>query len=75
MAAKNYYCNVKQGFEFRQDVQDPVGIVTALKIGQKDLKADFSEIISAEDGKKKVKAAKRTRLRSTSMSARPTRWS
>lgn len=56
MAAKSYYCNVKQGFEFRQDVQDHVGIVTALKIGAKDLKADFSEIISPEDGKKKVKA-------------------
>ena len=56
MAAKSYYCNLKQGFEFRQDVQDYVGIVTAIKIGQKELKADFSEIISPEDGKKKVKA-------------------
>jgi hypothetical protein len=45
MAAKNYYFDVKQDFQYRQDVLDHAGILTALKIGAKELTADFSGII------------------------------
>lgn len=55
MAEKSYSCDVKQGFEFTQDVQTPVGFIMSAKIGDKDLKADFTDVISPEDGKKTIK--------------------
>ncbi len=42
MAELNFVCSVSQGFNFQKDEQDLVGHLTELKIGGKDLKADFN---------------------------------
>jgi hypothetical protein len=33
-------CDVKQGYDFKKDIQTPVGYITSLKIGDATLKAD-----------------------------------
>ena len=42
MAELNFVCSVSQGFNFQKDEQDLVGHITSLKIGGKELKADFN---------------------------------
>ena len=37
MAALSYECSVEQGFNFVKDVQDLVGHITAMKIGDTPL--------------------------------------
>ncbi|HCY83539.1 MAG TPA: hypothetical protein DHV36_00220 [Desulfobacteraceae bacterium] len=41
MAALSYDCSVEQGFNFVKDVQDIVGHITSLKIGDTELSADI----------------------------------
>lgn len=41
MAELSYDCSVEQGFNFVKDVQDLVGHITALKIGDTELSADI----------------------------------
>ena len=41
MAELTYDCSVEQGFNFVKDVQDLVGHITALKIGDTELSADI----------------------------------
>ncbi len=41
MAKLTYDCSVEQGFNFVKDVQDLVGHITALKIGDTELSADI----------------------------------
>ncbi len=42
MAVIQKQLNVKQGYNFKKDVQDSVGFITSLKIGDKEFKADQS---------------------------------
>ena len=56
MASHIISCSVSQGFNFAKDAQDAVGHITALKIGDKKLAADFA-VTNPEDlsgDKKKV---------------------
>jgi hypothetical protein len=40
MALFQKYCDVEQGYDFKKDVQTPIGYITSLKIGDTTLKAD-----------------------------------
>ncbi len=42
MADYEVECSLEQGHKFQQDVHEPVGFVTKIKIGDKDLTADIS---------------------------------
>ena len=54
MAESSYDCNVSQGFNFQKDVQDIVGHITSLKIGDTELKSDFS-LTNPEDISQTIK--------------------
>ena len=40
MATIQKNLNVRQGYNFKKDIQSTVGFITALKIGDKEVKAD-----------------------------------
>ncbi|MCG8635480.1 MAG: hypothetical protein MI863_16725 [Desulfobacterales bacterium] len=41
MADLNFDCNIEQGFNFKKDIQEVVGHITELKIGDTELNADI----------------------------------
>jgi hypothetical protein len=52
----NFDGSMYQGFNFKKEVQDPVGYLINLKIGTQDLAQSFTELVDPEDFSKKVKA-------------------
>lgn len=38
----SYHCSVYQGFNFKKDIQDHVGHITSLKIGDEEISADLN---------------------------------
>ena len=55
MAESSYNCDVAQGFNFQRDAQDTVGHINSLKIGDTELKSDFT-LTDPEDVSKTIKA-------------------
>lgn len=55
MAEISKQCSVFNGFNFRKDLQETIGHVTKLKIGDKELKADFTEGIKDPETESDVK--------------------
>ena len=55
MAESSYSCDVSQGFNFQRDAQDTIGFIKVLKIGDTELKADFT-LTNPEDVAATIKA-------------------
>lgn len=56
MAEVQKSCSVFNAFNFKKELQDRVGHITQLKIGDKKLKADFTKGIKDPEGDKEVDA-------------------
>ncbi|NLE87861.1 MAG: hypothetical protein GX607_15850 [Myxococcales bacterium] len=56
MAEFNKHCDIYQGYNYKKDRQTPVGFITSLKIGDKDLAADqtVKDPLNPEDDLKVV---------------------
>ena len=54
MAESSYTTSVRQGFNFEKDSQELVGHINSLKIGDKEMKSDFT-VTDPEDVSKTVK--------------------